>query len=94
MYILKISILLLSTFFFTGCINKPEPRTSADLDADYKYCYKAVEGELDSMKEYFSSSETESIHSALTDACLEEQKGWDNESINWMLNYQYETRKK
>lgn len=80
------SLLLL----LNGCSND-QPRTAADLDADYRYCYLSVSEKVKKMKSHFNDQQSETMREILTDACLESEKGWDQESLNWALNYQYET---
>ena len=78
-----------STLLISGCA-KEEPRSKSSFENDRKYCYHITNKRLNISEEGASNIDSLRLRDSLINACMEEEKGWDQESLNQITEYKFE----
>ncbi len=85
-------LLLLSTAFI-GCTHTHyhpiEHKTKTDFEKDRLECFTLTNKRLNISNSEAKSTELISYRDSLIEACMEEEKGWDQESLNWIFDYKF-----
>lgn len=90
----KLILLPLISLFFSGCVHThyhaEEQRSKIDFENDRRDCFMTVNKRLNIIVSDNNSAELLNFRDSLIDACMEEDKKWDQDSLNLIFDYKFE----